>query len=403
MKRNFLAPFFLAAALASFSYAQDAADFDQEVKQDERTAQGLEQEKNASDSKVIKKLGGDAAVQSGLVRMETVRASGAVLFYILNGKKAYPALSVRECGQGNYFSVFSRAKEYKMNKAGHAGYSYSVGENSIVETITMKGVAEIKASYEIGKSSPKEKRADSIKVKVQLKNLSGRDGVLALKAVYNLCLGENRKAHFSTPLKNEVSSEYVIFPSNEESWIISSDSQNAVELVLYGNGVTPPKKAVAANKDVIELSTPVTLFTPGNSFDSLMSYNDSSLALFWEPAALKADETVSYSYILNFSDNGFQNSARESESKAEPAQAAAEKPQEPVEETVVESAQAQVVEEKVEAASQAADSSSPNLEYVQQLINHINSLEQSDPSLNRLKIQQLQTEVDEVLKFLRSR
>ena len=50
----------------------------------------------------------------------------------------------------------------------------------------------------------------------------------------------------------------------------------------------------------------------------------------------------------------------------------------------------------------SVDPSKLNMEYVQQLINHINSLEQGDPSLNTMKIQQLQTELDEILKVLRS-
>ncbi|MBP5448157.1 MAG: hypothetical protein J6X95_08750, partial [Treponema sp.] len=56
---------------------------------------------------VVKRIGGDVALQDGTVRMETVRESGAVLFYVVNGKKTYPAVKTSEYGQSNYLSIFS--------------------------------------------------------------------------------------------------------------------------------------------------------------------------------------------------------------------------------------------------------------------------------------------------------
>jgi len=206
----------------------------------------------------------------------------------------------------------------------------------------------------------------------------------------------------------------------EDPWIISSDGQNAVEFVLYGKGVTPPKKAVMANKDLIDLATPITLFNPGNTFNSILSYNDSALALFWDPVEIAKDSSVSFSYIINLSDSDFQNSGRtifeEVESEPEEVEEK-EDDKEPVPEvkdkalhvdqalpgeTKAPEATAPIKEE-FNTAIEGVDPSKLNMDYVQQLINHINSLEQGDPSLNKMKIQQLQTEVDEVLKVLRSR
>ena len=150
-----------------------------------------------------------------------------------------------------------------------------------------------------------------------------------------------------------------------------------------------------ANKDVIDLATPVTLFTPGNTFNSILSYNDSSLALFWDPVELDKDESAVYSYIINFSDSDFQNSGKEivEDIQESPAQV----------EAVEAAAKPDAAnKEGLKPSVDGIDPAKLNMEYVQQLINHINSLERSDPSLNKVKIQQLQTEVDEVLQVLRS-
>ena len=335
-----------------------------------------------------------AAIQDGLVRVEPSRQSGAVLIYLVSGKKVYPVVQTSEHGQSNYLSVFVDGKERRLNQNGHCSYHFEVDDTSITETITLKGVAEVTAVYSLAKSDDADALTKTLDIRHTVKNLADKKTSLALKAVYNLCLGENRRAHFSTAVNREVSSEYCFEPSKEECWIISSDGQNAVELELYGKGITAPKRVAAANKDVIDLSTLVTQFTPGNSFDSIMSYNDSALALFWEPVSLGAGESKTYSYKMNFSVNDFQNSGREIASvqvnqDGQTVDSASEE----------KSADGDLIETSVDSV----DPAKMNMEYVQQLINHINSLEQSDPSLNRFKIQQLQTEVDEVLQALRSR
>lgn len=357
------------------------------------------QQKDSNVTAVVKRIGGDVALQDGVVRMETVRESGAVLFYVVNGKKIYPALKPSEYGQTNYLSLFCGAKEYRLNKNGHCAYSYDVNSRSISETLTVKDVAEVKAFYELGKYSPKDEAANSVRVRISVKNLAGKKTPLALKAVYNLCLGENRQAHYSTAVTKAIGSEYVLIPSKEEGWIISSDGQNAIEFIVFGKGVTPPKKAVMANKDVIELATPITLFNPGNTFNSILSYNDSSLALFWDPVELEKDAVANYSFIVNFSDSDFQNSGKEIFAEDEENVPATNLRVT----TGKEPAPSGNDPDQIPTAIEGVDPSKLNMEYVQQLIDHINSLEQGDPSLNKMKIQQLQTEVDEVLKVLRSR
>lgn len=345
---------------------------------------------------VVKRIGGDVALQDGTVRMETVRESGAVLFYVVNGKKTYPAVKTSEYGQSNYLSIFSGAKEYRLNKFGHCSYSYDVTTSSITETMLVKDIAEVVAVYQLDKYSPKDNDTNCVRVNISIKNLAQKKAVLALKAVYNLCLGENRSAHYSTATNKAIGSEYLMIPSKQDPWIISSDGQNAVEFVLYGKNVTPPKKAVMANKDVIDLSTPITLFNPGNTFHSILSYNDSALALFWDPVEIEKNSIVSYSYAINFSDSDFQNSGKEV------LEEASAKPAEVEERQAAKNLKVTQGKEPLAMPEGSVDPSKLNMEYVQQLINHINSLEQGDPSLNTMKIQQLQTELDEILKVLRS-
>jgi len=388
MKKSLLLFAALAAVLSAPIFAQESPDYDTELQESEDVVRG---KKDKIRVKRTKRAGQDVALQKGLVRMETVGSSGAVLFYVVNGKKVYPAVETKNYGESTYISLYVENREYRLNKKGNCDFHFEVDDNSITEIFTVKDVAELKAVYTISKMDPQDELENSVRVKYSLKNLTGKTRAFVLKAVYNLCLGENRKAHFSSALKSDIGGEYVIFPSQDESWIISSDSQNAVELIVYGEGVTPPRKAAVANKDAIESSTPATTFVPGKSFDSLLSYNNSSLALYWNAVELGEKDAANYSYKINFSISDFQNSGKlhQKAPKAEPPKEEA-KPQEPDSDMLA-------------GEIDYIDPSKLNAEYVQQLIDHINSLEQSDPSLNRMKIQQLQTEVDEVLQVLRSR
>ena len=391
MKKCLLLLAALAQLVTAQLFAQEKTDYDAEVQESEETAR---EKKVKSRAKPSRMAGKNQIVQKGLVCMETVGASGAVLFYVANGKKLYPAVETTGYGQSNYISIYVENREYRLNTSGNCKYYFEVDDKSITEVFTVKNVAELKAVYTIGKMSPKDEVENSVSVKYSLKNLTGKKRAMVVKAVYNLRLGESRKAHYSSALKSEIGSEYVIVPSQEESWIISSDSMNAVEFILFGAGVTPPRKAAVANKDVMESAIPATAFNPGNSFDSILSYNNSSLGLFWQPVELGQNDVANYSYKINFSISDFQNSGKlhSQAPKAEEPAPAPKEEQKP-----------QASDEQIPASVDYMDPSKLNAEYVQQLINHINSLEQTDPSLNRLKIQQLQTEVDEVLEVLRSR
>jgi len=186
MKKSLLIFAALAFLSAAHSFAQEEIDYDTEIQESEETGRAKKEKVRV---KRTKRAGQDVAVQKGLVRMETVGSSGAVLFYVVNGKKIFPAVETKNYGESNYISLYLENREYRLNKKGNCDYHFEVGDDSITEIFTVKNVAEVKAVYTISKIDSKDELENSVGVKYSLRNLTGKNRAFALKAVYNLCLG----------------------------------------------------------------------------------------------------------------------------------------------------------------------------------------------------------------------
>lgn len=365
-----------------------------------------------------------ASVSKGIVRLDGLGENGSVIYYISNLRGGYiPVNDKSNFADSTFIALYVDGEEFRLNKSKKVSFAFSAEDDVLAEKFTVRGTAELEVTYAIDGD-------DAVIISYVLRNTSGKAHDFALKSVYNTKLGENRRSHYSTSKKNDVYNEEIVIPSPDESWIISSDGKYAVEFDIFGKDISAPQRVVMANCDIMKNATPRTEFKAGRAFDSLLSYNDSSLGLFWEGIRLEPEESKELSHRIRFSTNDFQNAGnRFSAAEPAPDEAASEKEGGAAQESLVPLEEKKPSEEaaepeKNEAGSESApqpenekddrnyefntdtggiDSSRLNAEYVQQLINYINSLEQSDPSLNRMKIQQLQTEVDEVLQILRGR
>ena len=360
------------------------------------------------DDPLSKKAFENFSVSRGIVKIQSVMENGSVLLFIENdGRKKDPWMPVveqRDLGESNYISLFVDGVECRLEKSGKIACSFESGSDFVTITYKIKKLAEVKANYVIS-SRNFVGDADCILVSYSILNCDKKKHDFALKAVYNTILGESRAAHFKTPSNAVVASEYFFQPSPSDNWVITSDGMRALCFSLYGDEITPPASVAMANKNIIEASRPESVFVDGRSFTSVLAYNNSSLALFWEKFSLPPESEILYSYKINFSKSDFQNDAE------------LLKPYEPKAEVVME--EEIVVQEIAPVPSSAPkinddqidfeterkylDPEKINSQYVQRLIDQINSLEQTNPAVNREKIQALQVEINEVLEVLRSR
>lgn len=383
-----------------------------ESKKGERVEKKAEAPKAAQsrfDDPLSKKAFENFSVTRGIVKIQSVMENGSILLFIQNdGRKKDPWMPVveqRDLGKSNYISLFIDGVECRLEKSGKVACSFEAGSDFVTVTYKVRKIAEVKANYVIS-SRNLTGDADCVLVSYSILNRDKKKHDFALKAVYNTILGESRAAHFKTPSNVVVASECFFQPSPSDNWVITSDGMRAICFSLYGEEITPPANVAMANKNIIEVSRPDSVFVDGRSFTSVLAYNNSSLALFWEKFSLPPESEILYSYKINFSKSDFQNDA-ELLKPYEPKTEVVQEPEIVTQESVVqESVPAPKIKDDqidFETERKYLDPEKINSQYVQRLIDQINSLEQTNPAVNRDKIQALQVEINEVLEVLRSR
>lgn len=361
------------------------------------------------DDPLSKKAFENFSVSRGIVKLQSVMENGSILFFIDNGGKKkdpwMPVVEQRDLGESNYVSLFIDGNECRLVKSGNVACSFEAGSDFVTITYKVKKLAEVKANYVIT-SRNLTGDADCVLVSYSVLNRDKKKHDFALKAVYNTILGESRAAHFKTPSNAVVASEYSFQPSPSDNWVITSDGMRAICFSLFGDEITPPGSVAMANKNIIETARPESNFVDGRSFTSVLAYNNSSLALFWEKFPIPPESEILYSYKINFSKSDFQNDA-ELLKPYEPKPETVPEPEVVIQESapVPQPAPKAKDDDQIdfETERKYLDPEKINSQYVQRLIDQINALEQTNPAVNRDKIQSLQVEINEVLEVLRSR
>lgn len=365
-------------------------------------------ENGFSEKTIIAKNGKNVSVEKGIVRIQTFSENGSVAFFVLEKSGAWhPVVETNDRAESTFISLFVDRTEYRLNRSKKVDYSYEIEGDCVSVVYKIRSVAQLKATYRI--------EGYSIYVSYSVLNLDSKPHDFAVKAVYNTVLGETYAAHFATPSRN-VGAELSIAPSSTQDYILSGDGTRTIRFAVFGNGITPPKMALLANKDVVEEATFATAFKDGRSFSSLLSYNNSSVAFFWAGENVGA-KNGELRYRIDFSNTEFEAKTNEPFPPFVPPEI--EEPQPPLEVAPQVPPEAEVVPPMEPPASEEPDEPIPDQEfnterkymppssvdevYVQRLIEQINSLEASDPALNRERIRELQDEIDEVLDVLRSR
>lgn len=369
------------------------------------------EEDGVSKKTVIAKNGKNISVEKGIVRIKTFSENGSVAFYVLGKSGEWrPVVETNDHAESTYVSLFVDRAEYRLNRSKKVGYVYEVEDDCITVIYKINSLAQLKAKYRI--------EGYSVYVSYSVSNLDTKPHSFAVKAVYNTILGETYEAHFTTPSQN-VSAEISIAPSASQNYIFSSDEKLTIRFAVFGAGITPPKVTLLANKDVAEAANFASAFKDGRSFSSLLSYNNSSVAFFWDGENL-GKKSEELRYRIDFSNTELEERNYEkfppyapSEIEEPPLEV---EPQIPEEEEVVPPIEPPAPEEEIppESEEQAPDQefnternyidpSTVDEIYIQRLVEQINSLEADDPGLNREKIRELQDEIDRVLNVLRSR
>lgn len=267
---------------------------------------------------------------------------------------------------------------------------------------------------------------DMIKVSTTATNKGSKRAVITQKLILDTILGETDNSHFYTSENVSISNEVMYRTMQNENWFISKNKSAAMQLLLNGADISPVDAIALANHSTLLKNTWEPEILAYRAFDTVTSYNNSAVGIYWPESSVDVDgKTTSTFYIAVATDKnepqGYAYIQKKDSLKpktipevvipeitvtenqvVEPIRVVVQPVEvQPVkEETVVIDTPAKPTPNvKFDVSSLTKEQLSP--EYIQNLLDRILALEESDVALNREELLQLNAELDAILESLR--
>ncbi|MDR3311780.1 MAG: hypothetical protein LBS64_01425 [Spirochaetaceae bacterium] len=231
--------------------------------------------------------------------------SGIFSLYVIdeNGKQ-YPLFDKQEHSGSTAFYVLIGSKMYKLRReAGTTVQAYQTqGGGALIYSI--RNQAEIIVEFSFIETLP-GLPADTFRVDVKVKNMSGNQQPFALKGVFDTVWGERNKNYFSTAAVQSIKSEYQIGAPETHQWIRMEEYNHSLRFLFYGPGISTPQTVTMANKDILNAPSWESGISVGRSFTSIFSISNPAIEMRWEPVILAHNATNTVTFYISLS-NGDQ-------------------------------------------------------------------------------------------------
>ena len=279
---------------------------------------------------------------------------------------------------------------------------------------------------------------DTIKVTATVHSLAKKKQEYALKFLFDTVLGETDRHHFYTSADSPVKGEVLYHSMETEKWITSKNTKANMQFIFYGADITPVESVALANFTTLDTRKWEADMTTFRSFDTVLSYNNSALAVYWPKTMLEPEEEYSEVFYLSVAtgetipggaayiealtapkeepeeqtaqeaasaktqeSTSVQNiqAVKEEPVKTEPAKTEPKKPEPKAETQETKPQSVPAVEEKTPEKAPVQDYRFSS-DYIQELLDKIESLEEGDPAVNKAEINALNDELDYILSVL---
>ena len=332
-------------------------------------------------------------LKSGKVKVVLTGNHASFNIYAIsaNGKQT-PIFSAADAFRSSYFSLLIGRREYKLNSAGIVASQIRKREDGVQIAYRIEKDLQITLDFSTLASVAGEPD-DIVRITVYTTNFMKDRQVLALKAVLDTVLGEPLDYHFESASGMKIDSERQFVSFDEERYFISSNTKVSAQFLTNGKTVHVPQTVSFANKDVLADSLWTPVIRDYRGFNMALSYNNSAMCINWPYYTVEPGETVAFNFYVCVATDGEKprgqlfvdslvDETRTIETFAGAAELSVRKPD-------VDFVVAPITENQLDP------------EYIQKLIDRINSLN-SDPKLvDRTEVRQLNAELDAILDRLR--
>lgn len=365
------------------------------------------------------------------IRLVIDEGSGSFgIFAIPEQGDEIPLLSTFDSFSSSFFTLKIGSKIYKLVHGSGLKVESTRTATGAQLAYLIKGKAQVVVDFTFMPSIASSTRDDMIKVTVYTINLSKSMQIFELKGTFDTILGENTHAHFSTAANSHINTETQFLSMSDDLWVRSANKDAAIQFLLHGRGITTPKSVSLGNKESMLNSAWVPQIQNQKSFTSVMSYNNSALAVNWPEMYIDSLNTESCTFYISVATDGnipagkkfltaleigktaFPNSEVELENvqpKKAPVPEATELTEKEIEEakkpaeTIVTEIPVDQDRREKEEIKQEIVVSKEQLDpqYIQDLLDHIAALENEEGAVDSQEIKRLNAELDAIFDELR--
>ena len=385
------------------------------------------------------------------ILIEYVENNGGVLLYYVDDKNhKFSVLDTVDLGTSSFTGVLIDKNYFNLKTSGGVYSAHTVTEDSLAVKYTIGKKLEVTLTYTVPEKNV-------LNIKYTLKNLSKDEHTVAVKSIFDTCLGEWNGTPFSTEAKQKIQSEYIISNFQKHKTLTSTDGTTGIRFMMDKDFGNIAYKCVIAAKPYFENDNFDNHFIEGRGFNTVLSYNNACVGFFFKTRTLKAGKEVSFNQKVEFAqavitsfkkpaddddddeskkyhfegddeessdskkteDNKTEVIGSQEESKTETStqpvkefqnetekesvtEAVSQKDEKP---SIVNKESEENVFEKITAGSSqteaAASKPKVNKERALEIINRIKNLEEDGSNTNRSEIIELQIELDEIIRCLK--
>lgn len=256
-------------------------------------------------------------------------------------------------------------------------------------------------------ASQKDKPEDLVCVKMYTISLDKKIHEVAIKGIFDTTAGEGSSVHFTTSHGIKVRGETVFTgPALEVNRdIISSNDRTAFQFVLGGNGISPVKSVIIANIDQLHKMNWSPIVRKGRGFTNIRGYDDSGVMIDWADFIVQGEQNAEHTFYIAVATNDEQPRGLFYIDGVDHviAETAPKDPAEPPKkETPPAKKENPEKRTNVDFVVQPIKDYQLDPEYIQRLIDRIDSL-QSSKNVDQRELRKLNNELDAILEKLRQR
>lgn len=211
------------------------------------------------------------------------------LYAVRDDGKEIPLLSSYDFFNSTVFMLRVGRKEYLLNYSGGIASEARQTEAGIQMSYTIPGKASFLLDFTFPEDGITGGLEDTIKVTMYTVNLGQNPQTFTSKAIFDTILGESSSKHFLTYAIPELNEQRKFHSMRTDRWVCSANNAAAIEFIFYGADITEPDCVtlgpIGKLSDYWEPDA-----HEGKGFSTALSYNNSGVAANWKTAYLLPEQ-----------------------------------------------------------------------------------------------------------------